>query len=143
MAPEIARELCELGIDYVVVVRGSIFSAEKTRPDFHEPTGFNIDVCRSIRSALPAHVAVFLQGSIVDVGQAEWAINHGVCDAVEMTRAQIADPDLVPPLGGVQRNTDSTLRTVSVAPIAPPILRSQPSSASLPTRAEAATNPTR
>jgi rod shape-determining protein MreC len=30
-----------------------------------------------------------------------------------------ADPDLVPPLGGVQRNTDSTLRTVSVAPIAP------------------------
>lgn len=29
MAPEIARELCELGIDYVVVVRGSIFSAEK------------------------------------------------------------------------------------------------------------------
>ena len=95
MAPEIARELCELGIDYVVVVRGSIFSAEKTRPDFHEPTGFNIDVCRSIRSVLPADVAVFLQGSIVDVGQAEWAIGDGVCDAVEMTRAQIAEPDLV------------------------------------------------
>ena len=95
MAPEIARELCELGIDYVVVVRGSIFSAEKTRPDFHEPTGFNIDVCRSIRSALPAHVAVFLQGSIVDAGQAEWAMSDGVCDAIEMTRAQIADPDLV------------------------------------------------
>jgi rod shape-determining protein MreC len=30
-----------------------------------------------------------------------------------------ADPDLVPPLGGVQRNTDSTLRTFSPAPIAP------------------------
>lgn len=30
-----------------------------------------------------------------------------------------ADPDLVPPLGGVQRNTDSTLRTVSAAPVAP------------------------
>ena len=95
MAPDIARELCELGIDYVVVVRGSIFSIEKTRPDFHEPTGFNIDVCRSIRSVLPARVAVFLQGSIVDVGQAKWAIGDGVCDAVEMTRAQIADPDLV------------------------------------------------
>jgi 2,4-dienoyl-CoA reductase (NADPH2) len=95
MAPDIARELCGLGIDYVVVVRGSIFSVEKTRPDFHEPTGFNIDVCRSIRSALPAHVAVFLQGSIVEVGQAEWAMNDGVCDAVEMTRAQIADPELV------------------------------------------------
>ena len=103
MAPEIARELCELGIDYVVVVRGSIFSAEKTRPDFHEPTGFNIDVCRSIRSALPAHVAVFLQGSIVDVGQAEWAIGDGVCDAVEMTRAQIADPDLVQKISNDQQ----------------------------------------
>ena len=95
MAPAIASELCELGIDYVVVVRGSIFSTEKTRPDFHEPTGFNIGVCRSIRAALPSHVAIFLQGSIVDVGQAEWAINDGVADAVEMTRAQIADPDLV------------------------------------------------
>lgn len=30
-----------------------------------------------------------------------------------------ADPDLVPPLGGVQRNTDSSLRTVIPAPIAP------------------------
>ena len=38
---------------------------------------------------------VFLQGSIVDCGQAEWALDEGVCDGVEMTRAQIADPDLV------------------------------------------------
>jgi 2,4-dienoyl-CoA reductase (NADPH2) len=95
MAPEIARELCELGIDYIVVVRGSIFSAEKTRPDFHEPTGFNVDTCRALRAVLPDSTALFLQGSIVDVSQAEWAINDGVCDAVEMTRAQIADPDLV------------------------------------------------
>ena len=95
MAPEIARELCELGIDYVVVVRGSIFSAEKTRPDFHEPTGFNVDTCRALSAVLPDSTALFLQGSIIDVGQAEWAINDGVCDAVEMTRAQIADPDLV------------------------------------------------
>ena len=95
MAPAIAAELAACGLDYVVVVRGAIFSAEKTRPDFHEPTGFNIDVCRAVRAAVPASVAVFLQGSIVDVGQAEWAIGDGVCDAVEMTRAQIADPDLV------------------------------------------------
>jgi 2,4-dienoyl-CoA reductase (NADPH2) len=95
MAPEIARELCELGIDYIVVVRGSIFSAEKTRPDFHEPTGFNVDTCRALSAVLPDSTALFLQGSIVDVSQAEWAINDGVCDAVEMTRAQIADPDLV------------------------------------------------
>ena len=97
MAPDIARALASAGIDYLVVTRGSIFSAEKTRPDFHEPTGFNVDVCRTVRAAVD--VPVILQGSIVDVGQAEWALggydDPALCDGVEMTRAQIADPDLV------------------------------------------------
>ncbi len=43
---------------------------------------------------------MFLQGSIVDAaGQAEWAVggydDEARCAGVEMTRAQIADPDLV------------------------------------------------
>ncbi|MCU1367531.1 MAG: NADH:flavin oxidoreductase/NADH oxidase, partial [Ilumatobacteraceae bacterium] len=98
MAPAIAVELAGCGLDYLVVTRGSIFSIEKTRPDFHEPTGFNIDVCRAVRDAVTAAglvTKVILQGSIVDTGQAEWAVGDGVCDAVEMTRAQIADPQLV------------------------------------------------
>ena len=37
-APELAASLTD-GVDYLVVVRGAIFSAEKTRPDLHEPTG--------------------------------------------------------------------------------------------------------
>ena len=85
-----------------MVTRGSIFTVEKTRPDFHEPTGFNIDVCRAVRTAVHGShpdVPVILQGSIVEVGQAEWALggydDEALCDAVEMTRAQIADPDLV------------------------------------------------
>jgi len=94
MAPGIAADLGAAGVDYLVVVRGSIFSAEKTRPDFHEPTGFNIDVCRAVKAAVPDSVAVFLQGSVIDVGQAEWAIGEGVCDGVEMTRAHIADPEI-------------------------------------------------
>ena len=64
----------------------------------HEPTGYNIDVCRSVRAAVhevAPEVRVWLQGSVVDPGQAEWAIGDGVCDGVEMTRAQLADPDLV------------------------------------------------
>ena len=104
MAPEIAHELSS-GIDYVVVVRGSIFSVEKTRPDFHEPAGFNIDTCRAVRDRIGSKVAVFLQGSIVEVESAQWAVsaNSGpVCDAVEMTRAQIADPDLVNKIGGIR-----------------------------------------
>ena len=102
MAPEIAAQLVAAGLDYLVVTRGSIFTVEKTRPDFHEPTGFNIDTCRSVRAAVHeahADVPVVLQGSIVEVGQAEWALggydDDSLCDAVEMTRAQIADPDLV------------------------------------------------
>lgn len=94
MAPAIAAELAEF-VDYLVVVRGSIFSIEKTRPDFHEPAGFNVEVCRAVRAAVPERVVVILQGSVVDPGQAEWAIGDGVCDAVEMTRAQLADPELV------------------------------------------------
>lgn len=118
MAPDIAADLCSANgdssgidnsrIDYVVVVRGSIFSVEKTRPDFHEPSGFNIDTCRAVRARLDPSVAVFLQGSIIDSDRAESTLNPDsgpVCDAVEMTRAQIADPNLVDKLesGQAQR----------------------------------------
>ena len=110
MAPAIATELAGCGVDYVVVVRGAIFSIDKTRPDFHEAPAFNIGICRPVTAALragdpttatsttattTATTKVFLQGSVVHVEQAEWAIDDGVCDAVEMTRAQIADPQLV------------------------------------------------
>jgi 2,4-dienoyl-CoA reductase (NADPH2) len=93
-APAIAAGLTEW-VDYVVVVRGAIFSVEKTRPDFHEPANFNVELCRSVRSALPPRVAVVLQGSVIDAAEAAQFVADGVADAVEMTRAQIADPDLV------------------------------------------------
>ncbi len=102
MAPEIAASLVAVGLDYVVVTRGSIYTVEKTRSDFHEPTGVNVDVCGAVRAAVHdvrPEVPVILQGSVVEVGQAEWALggydDPARCDAVEMTRAQIADPDLV------------------------------------------------
>src|SRR5687768_1221707 len=41
VAPRIASALVPDGVDYVVVVRGAIFSVEQTRPDFHQPAGFN------------------------------------------------------------------------------------------------------
>ncbi len=94
MAVQLAPALVATGVDYVVVVRGAIFSVEKTRPDWHEPPGFNVELCRTVRAALPG-TPVFLQGSIVDAAQAEWALGDGVCDGVEMTRAQLADPHLV------------------------------------------------
>lgn len=97
MAPAIAAELAAVGVDYLVVVRGSIFSTHMTRPDFHEAPGFTIDVTRTVSAEV--EIPVFLQGSIIDVGQAEWALggyeDPALAHGVEMTRAQIADPDLV------------------------------------------------
>jgi 2,4-dienoyl-CoA reductase (NADPH2) len=101
LAADVAVALAPL-VDYLVVVRGSIFTASATRPDMHDAPGFNIELCRAIRSAVRSagsEIPVVLQGSVVDPGQAEWALGDGVCDAVEMTRAQIADPALGRKLG--------------------------------------------
>ncbi len=102
-APEMAATLAGLGLDYLVVVRGSIFSVEQTRADHHQPAGYNLDLARRVAVAVHASApgcAVIAQGSIVDVAMAEAALTgaHGDgagLDAVEMTRALLADPDLV------------------------------------------------
>lgn len=96
-APGLLAALVPTGVDYVVVTRGSIFSAEQTRPDFHQPTGTTIALARSLVATIEG--AVFAQGSIVDWEMAESCRQRsgdgpGV-SGVEMTRAQIADPDLV------------------------------------------------
>ena len=85
-------------VDLVTVVRGSIYTGWATRPDQHIAPGFGIDLARGVRTALReagSTVPVVAQGSIVEWGQAEWAIDSGAADAVEMTRAQLADADLV------------------------------------------------
>lgn len=91
---QIAAALAE-DVDYLVVVRGSHFGTWATRPDGHTPPGFNLELTSRVRAAVDPRVAVVAQGSVVDVEMAEEALASGVCDAVEMTRAQIADPELV------------------------------------------------
>jgi 2,4-dienoyl-CoA reductase (NADPH2) len=93
--------------DYVVVVRGSIYSVSATRPDGHTPPGFNLELTRRVRETLPGLVAVVAQGSIVGIAMAQDALASGAADAVEMTRAQIADPDLV---GKVRAGAAGTVR---------------------------------
>lgn len=102
-AAELAAGLSEF-VSYLTVVRGSIYSASATRPDGHEAPGFNLELAASIRSAVRAArggardsggaVAVIAQGSIVDVDQADRAVHAEQCDAVEMTRALLADAQL-------------------------------------------------
>jgi 2,4-dienoyl-CoA reductase (NADPH2) len=89
----IAADLAPL-VDYIVVVRGSIYSAWATRPDGHEGVGFNLEAASLVRAALPPGAAVYAQGSIVDAELAEATVAAGRADGCEMTRAQIAEPDL-------------------------------------------------
>ncbi len=94
---QIAVEVAHL-VDLITVVRGSIYSVALTRPDGHVEPGFAIGLARQVRAALGEaghRVPVFAQGSIVDWGQAEWAVEDGAADGAEMTRAQLADADLV------------------------------------------------
>lgn len=86
-------------VDLLTVVRGSIYSVSATRPDGHVAPGFNLplaqqvaEAARALGDAAPLIVA---QGSIVDPAMAEDALTEHGCDLVEMTRAQIADADLV------------------------------------------------
>ncbi|AEH10011.1 MULTISPECIES: mycofactocin system FadH/OYE family oxidoreductase 1 [Protofrankia] len=81
-------------IDLLVVVRGGPFSTSAYRPTAHTPPMFNLELCRRMRAAAGG-VPMVLQGSVVDVAEAEAALADGVADMVEMTRAQIAEPDLV------------------------------------------------
>lgn len=81
-------------LDYIAVTVGSIFTPGAARPDGHTPPGFSIGLAGAVKQAVGGAAAVIAQGSIVSVEQAEAALSEGL-DGVEMTRAQIADPDLV------------------------------------------------
>lgn len=88
-----AAEIAPL-VDLLVVVRGGPYSTAAYRPDAHTPAGFNAELCARMRTAAGG-VPVVLQGSVVSVVAAQAALDDEVCDAVEMTRALIADANLV------------------------------------------------
>ncbi len=81
--------------DLMVIVRGGPFSTSAYRPDGHTASDFNLELCRTMRAAAGGGCLVALQGSVVDASSAQRALDDGVCDLVEMTRAQISEPRLV------------------------------------------------
>lgn len=82
-------------VDLMTVVRGGPYSAAAYRPDGHTDPGFNRGLCSEIRARVADSIPIVLQGSMIDVDDAQSALDDGVADLVEMTRAQIADPDVV------------------------------------------------
>jgi mycofactocin system FadH/OYE family oxidoreductase 1 len=82
-------------LDLLTVVRGGPYSASAYRPDGHTPPMVNAGLAARIRVAAGGAVPVVLQGSVVDPAAAQAALDDGTADLAEMTRAQIADAELV------------------------------------------------
>ena len=92
-AAEIARILSsEHQIDYLSVTSGSIYTPHLIRAGLYMPPGYALHLAAEIKEAV--QIPVFAQGSIVDPRQAAMVLVEGRADAVKMTRALIADPDL-------------------------------------------------
>jgi mycofactocin system FadH/OYE family oxidoreductase 2 len=97
LKPEDAAEIAHLLaadrlLDFISVTSGSIYSLHATRAGLYMPPGYAAQLAAMIKSVVG--VPVFAQGSIVDPSMAAQLLADGVADAIEMTRALIADPEL-------------------------------------------------
>jgi 2,4-dienoyl-CoA reductase-like NADH-dependent reductase (Old Yellow Enzyme family) len=94
---EIACELAATGmIDYLNPSEGSsTLHYWKTVGTYRRPYGDFLSAVADIRSAVAGAIPVLGVGRITRVEDAEAALQRGDCDLVGMTRAHIADPDLV------------------------------------------------
>ena len=93
-AARFVDELADL-LDLLVVVRGGPYASGADRPDGHTPPGFNWELCAAMYAAARGRTRIALQGSVVDADMAQASLDRGIADIVEMTRAQIADAELV------------------------------------------------
>ena len=80
VTPELAAESAARlagQVDYLVVVRGSIYSVPATRPDLHSEPGFGIELCRQVRAAVK-------RAGEVGGGRSRWS-----CRAAWWTRPRL------------------------------------------------------
>jgi 2,4-dienoyl-CoA reductase-like NADH-dependent reductase (Old Yellow Enzyme family) len=81
-------------IDYIFVKAGTFYSSNNIVPDMTHPHGVFLPLATGIRNAT-SKVPIFAVGRILDPQMAEKVLGDGIADMVAMTRAQIADPELV------------------------------------------------
>jgi NADPH-dependent 2,4-dienoyl-CoA reductase/sulfur reductase-like enzyme len=62
---------------------------------WRRPHGEHLPLTRGLRAAIGAAVPVIGVGRITSPDEAEQALADGVCDLVAMTRAHVADPDVI------------------------------------------------
>jgi mycofactocin system FadH/OYE family oxidoreductase 2 len=91
----IARELeATTPTDYITVKAGTHYSVDNIVPDMQHPQGLYIPLASGIRGELE-RTPVFAVGRIISPLLAESVIADGHADMVAMTRAHIADPEIV------------------------------------------------
>ncbi len=106
----IAQTLQQEGaIDFLNCVFGrmdtEIALAENNMPGMTEPLAPFLERMRGVRQAVS--VPVFHAARIVDIATARYAIREGLLDMVAMTRAHIADPQIV---NKIQRGDEHRIR---------------------------------
>jgi hypothetical protein len=85
-------ERCD--VDYFGIGNGNYDNLDLLMPTLDYEPGFGIPFARAAKEAAPDAV-VLAEGRITRPELGERALAEGSCDLVGMTRAQIADPDLV------------------------------------------------
>jgi 2,4-dienoyl-CoA reductase-like NADH-dependent reductase (Old Yellow Enzyme family) len=91
---DVVAALGETGlIDYVNVTFGSCRAAHKIIGAMHEPTGYELPTSEVVTKATT--LPTIVTGRFRTLADADEVIRTGLADLVGMTRAHIADPDLV------------------------------------------------
>lgn len=96
---EISRRLAATGVCHYLNVSANFL--ESVIPTMHTPHGVFARYARTVRAAV--ELPVFGVGRVVDPELAEELLAHGALDVVGMTRAHIADPDVVRKVASGQR----------------------------------------
>jgi 2,4-dienoyl-CoA reductase-like NADH-dependent reductase (Old Yellow Enzyme family) len=97
---EVAVSIAESGlVDYLNPTEGADFSDYgRVVGSFRRPHGDFLPTIRAIRAEVAGRVPVIGCGRLTTVEEAREALQRGDCDIVGMTRAHMADPDVIPNL---------------------------------------------
>jgi 2,4-dienoyl-CoA reductase-like NADH-dependent reductase (Old Yellow Enzyme family) len=90
----VAHLLERCDVDYFGIGNGDYDHLELLMPPLDFEPGFGVQFARAVKEAVPAAI-VIAEGRITRPEIAERALLEQSCDLVGMTRAQIADPELV------------------------------------------------
>jgi mycofactocin system FadH/OYE family oxidoreductase 2 len=91
----IAREIEQrTSVDYILVKAGTFYSSNNIVPDMQHPHGVFLPLATGIRESVK-RVPIFAVGRITDPMMAEQILADGHADMIAMTRAHIADAELL------------------------------------------------